>query len=73
MVDNLIKKYESEINAAIDTNHNYFYIQPLRSGDVKKYGVIFNGQLLASCYNFYEVENIKNTILFLLNGGLKNE
>lgn len=71
--DKLIKDYENEINALINTDYNYFYIHPYRQYQPEKYGVIFNGEQIALCKNTDELENIKNVILFLLNGGIKTQ
>ena len=72
-VDKFIADYEKEITAYIDTDYNYFYIQPYRRNNrIVKHGVIFNGEQIALCESLRELEQIKNTILFLINGGIKH-
>jgi hypothetical protein len=71
MIDNIIKKYETEINAAINTDYNYFYIQPYRNCTPPGYGVIFNGEQIALAKSLSELEQIKNTMLFFLCKGVK--
>ncbi len=69
--DEIIKDFENRINEKINLDYNYFCIWPYRKYTPEKHGVIFNGEQLAVCDNLQELENIINTILFFLNGGLK--
>lgn len=72
MIDDIIRKFEDEINAEINTDYNFFYIQPYRSSTPTGYGVIFNGEQIALAKSLSELEQIKNTMLFFLREGVKN-
>lgn len=68
--DEIIKDFENRVNQKINTLYDVFYIQPYNNG--KKYGVLFNGELIALCENLRELENIINTIIYFLDrGGLQ--
>ena len=63
----IIGDYEKAINALIDLDYNFFYIQPLSSGAM---GVVFNGHQIARCESLRELEQVVNSLLFVLKGGL---
>lgn len=64
----IIRDCEKSINALINLDYNFFYIQPLSSGAM---GVVFNGHQVARCESLRELEQVKNVVLFILNGGIK--
>lgn len=69
-IDKMIQHYENKINNLLNSDYNYFYVQPYRSknfaisGD--KYGAILNGQQIAVARDLQELENIVNTIYHML-------
>ena len=68
--DEIIKDYEKRVNEKINTLYDVFYIQPYRSSNPNKYGVIFNGNQIALCESLRELEQVINTIIFFLEGGI---
>ena len=73
-IDKLIQNYENKINNLIDTKYNTFYIQPIKNKGFAispdKYGVVFNGDLIAVARDLQELENIVNAIHFMLTVGV---
>ena len=66
----IIKEFESKINDRINQDYNSFYIQQYDDGVRIRYGVIFNGLQVALCKDFDSLEQVINTIVFFLDGGL---
>lgn len=58
---------KKSINNLIDSNYNFFYIQPLKSD---KMGVVFNGHQIVRVESLRELEQVVNSLLFILKGGL---
>lgn len=70
LIDELIQDYEKKVNEKINTLYDVFYIQPYRQYKPQKYGVIFNGNQIAVCKDLNSLEQVINTIIFFLDGGL---
>ena len=68
--DEIIRDFENRVNEKINTLYDVFYIQPYRQGARYKYGVNFNGYIIARCRRLEELEEIINTIMFFLEGGI---
>ena len=58
---------KKSINNLIDSNYNFFYIQPLKSD---KMVVVFNGHQIVRVESLRELEQVVNSLLFILKGGL---
>jgi hypothetical protein len=69
----IIKDFEDRVNNKINTLYDIFYIQPYRSSNPNKYGAIFNGNQIALCESLRELEQVINTIIFFLEGGITKE
>lgn len=71
MKKEILKDYEKRVNEKINTLYDTFYIKEYDNGATfPKYGVIFNGNQIALCEGLRELEQIINTIIFFLDGGL---
>ncbi len=68
--DEIIKDFENKVNNKINTLYDVFYIQPYRRKNGEKYGCIFNGNQIALCENLNALEQVINTIIFFLDGGI---
>lgn len=67
----IIKDYEKNVNKRINTLYDTFYIQEYDTGATfPKYGAIFNGDQIALCESLRELEQVINTIIFFLEGGI---
>lgn len=67
----IIKEFENKVNNKINTLYDTFYIQMYENGNDKtKYGAIFNGNQIALCKTLLELEQVINTIMFFLEGGI---
>lgn len=66
----IIKDYENRVNEKINTLYDAFYIEMYDNKLTLKYGVIFNGNQIALCESLRELEQVINTIIFFLEGGL---
>ncbi len=65
--DEIIREFENKVNKRINTLYDVFYIQPLNN---KKMGVVFNGNMIATCEDLKTLEQVINTIIFFLEGGI---
>lgn len=66
----IIKDFEKRVNDKINTLYNTFYIKEYILSIPTGYGVIFNGNQIALCKSLQELEQVINTIIFFLEGGI---
>ena len=64
-----IKIMEKQINERINQDYNTFYIQQYDVDDRLRYGVIFNGHQVTLCKNLQALDNVIETLVFMLDGG----